>query len=369
MVCSSLCVLYCIKPHPGSTYDKIRRAILYSFFEKIGSFLRMIFGNKLFKNLSWLKHYIINTNNPLTQIFYILLFPGIYVMFIFGLLIPYRNIYNFYHHFFGHGIVWLSFYIYYLTCTIDPGIITPENEKHYTKKYIKYHDGGLFRKENCATCKTYKPARSKHCSICNVCISRLDHHCIWIRGCVGEHNYKYFLGFISSHAILCFYGVFISLVALDHIVFKLDLWNQYFQIKNEKPQRASFWIICRYLFNNYDTPVFLFVLCLILGIALTAFTGYHLTLIARGATMSESGKVANYTQKIERTKDAFEARVENYRLSYGQIKTKEQKKVFQKLLREKFDDEWKEIEKEVDILSRNYADRGFFENFKEVIKN
>jgi hypothetical protein len=33
----------------------------------------------------------------------------------------------------------------------------------------------------CSLCQTYKPPKTHHCRICNRCISKMDHHCPWVR--------------------------------------------------------------------------------------------------------------------------------------------------------------------------------------------
>ncbi|KAG5469638.1 hypothetical protein CUR178_01775 [Leishmania enriettii] len=45
----------------------------------------------------------------------------------------------------------------------------------------------------CPMCTTYKPPRAHHCSRCNVCILKYDHHCPWLGQCVGFYNYKNYL--------------------------------------------------------------------------------------------------------------------------------------------------------------------------------
>jgi hypothetical protein len=64
----------------------------------------------------------------------------------------------------------------------------------------------------CYTCRIWRPPRAAHCSECNVCVERFDHHCPWMGQCIGKRNYRYFLGFVASVTALCVYTALASLV-------------------------------------------------------------------------------------------------------------------------------------------------------------
>ncbi|KAL6539728.1 putative protein S-acyltransferase 3 [Orobanche hederae] len=89
---------------------------------------------------------------------------------------------------------------------------TPDLKLPRTKDV--FVDGHTVKVKFCDTCLLYRPPRASHCSICNNCVQRFDHHCPWVGQCIGVYcrNYRTFILFVSTSTVLCIYVFTFSLM-------------------------------------------------------------------------------------------------------------------------------------------------------------
>ena len=119
--------------------------------------------------------------------------------------------------------------VYFMQLYIKDGSTTLELFPHADKlsDEIGYENVNPFVKQNilerniqksqfCEICNTFKPPRCHHCSKCNRCLLKFDHHCHMFDTCIGFHNYKFFIQFLN-------FNLFGSIVFLITIGLALGL--------------------------------------------------------------------------------------------------------------------------------------------------
>ncbi|KAL4225414.1 Palmitoyltransferase zdhhc13 [Mactra antiquata] len=98
---------------------------------------------------------------------------------------------------------------FYKSWKSDPGFIKADRVDKIKGILELAETQSLQLSQFCTTCLIRRPLRSKHCSVCNKCVAKFDHHCPWVENCVGANTHKYFVSYLFFLFILicwCMYG-------------------------------------------------------------------------------------------------------------------------------------------------------------------
>ena len=131
------------------------------------------------------------------RIFYsFILVTSPYLLFIIILLKEKENLSIIYPFIITSILYIFEFVSIFLGAFSDPGILARQPIDYYystNKPQLKYViNGHILTLNFCYSCSVYRPPRCSHCSLCDNCVERFDHHCFWLATCIGKRNYRYF---------------------------------------------------------------------------------------------------------------------------------------------------------------------------------
>uniref|UniRef100_A0A8C5X2Z9 Palmitoyltransferase n=1 Tax=Malurus cyaneus samueli TaxID=2593467 RepID=A0A8C5X2Z9_9PASS len=117
----------------------------------------------------------------------------------------------------------------------------------------------------CDRCQLIKPDRCHHCSVCAMCVLKMDHHCPWVNNCIGFSNYKFFLLFLAYSLLYCLY------IAATVFKYFIKYWTG--ELTNG---RSKFHIL------------FLLFVSIMFFVSLMFLFGYHCWLVSRNRSTLEA---------------------------------------------------------------------------------
>ncbi|KAJ5090013.1 hypothetical protein N7532_008697 [Penicillium argentinense] len=267
----------------------LHRAVWIYFPNGVAYLDSRLLGGRLVRTWNRSGSYILHENHPLVLIFFVgLLAIGEWVF----LPVAWPRMSSV-HHPWVPPVVIIPYILLY-KCVMTNSHVTPENHNEEMKRYpfdqVLFHPG-----YRCSTCNLIKPARSKHCKFCRTCVSRQDHHCVWLMNCVGANNYMYFMSLLLSLSVLLAYGTCLGYSLLRqslqemipaHLQAAMESWIMYFNI----------WAIVIQSDPRIGTITLLMLMTAPLAMA---FLAYHTYLIWAGMTTNESSKWSDWKEDVE----------------------------------------------------------------------
>lgn len=173
-----------------------------------------------------------------------------------------------------------------LTCSANPGTITKTNVSLLLQVY-EFDDVMFPKHSRCSTCDLRKPARSKHCRVCDRCVHRFDHHCVWVNNCIGAWNTRYFLIYLLTLTASAATIAILSAAFLLHLVAVSNLYQETYLDDLGHFQAVDTGFLIQHLFLAFPRIIFLLGFVIVLSVLLAGYLCFALYLAATNQTTNE----------------------------------------------------------------------------------
>jgi palmitoyltransferase len=191
----------------------------------------------------------------------------------------------------------------------SPGLITANTLHLYD--HFPYDEWMFVSGKTCATRNIPRLARSKFDRFkYNENVARYDHYCGWVYNTIGEENYRWFLLFLFVHVAMCVYGAYVVGALFYGVILEQRLMELvFFDRFTGEEIPATRWIVFQYLFHKHMMEAAVLTIMVVMAIVLGLFLLYNSWLISRGLTSNESYKWNQiqkwYDRELQRYQDAI----------------------------------------------------------------
>jgi palmitoyltransferase ZDHHC9/14/18 len=178
-----------------------------------------------------------------------------------------------------------NFYLTTITAPLETRVDVHRDNREQPKAKLVNVNGIELEMKYCRTCKIFRPPRASHCSRCDCCVDRFDHHCPWTGTCIGRRNHRFFYYFVTLTFFLCIYATFTCLLQVGLLVSQ--------SMSPEGPGNYSPYhdeTLGQAIMSTLTLSPVSFIIILysgVMGLSLCGLSVYHCYLIAINQTTNE----------------------------------------------------------------------------------